>query len=125
MFVSIIVIGHSWRQTGFNAICNVNKGEVKLSQSSGQQSSLAACQQACVANSQCNSISYNAPSKLCNQYSTQCSVTKFEEDTMSYSLQRPATTAQATTPAATTTPVPTTTLAATTTAGTMHCVSIG
>ena len=78
----------SWRQTGFNGICNtVDGGEVRLSQSSGQQASLEACQQACIANSQCRSMSYNKWTQLCNQYSTPCSVTKFEAYTKSFSLK--------------------------------------
>ena len=100
------------------------KGEVQLTQSSGQQSSLEACQQACIANSECVSISYNAPSKQCNQYSTQCSITTFEPETMSYRLERPATTAAPTTTAPATTAAPITTLEATTTAGTMHCAAL-
>ena len=124
MFVPIIGIEYSWTQTGFHGICNVHNGEVKLSQSSGQRSSLKACQQACLANSKCRSISYTKK-QWCNQYSTSCTSTTFEVGTKSYSLRRPTTPARATAPAPTPAPTttPATTPATTTPAGTMHCVA--
>ena len=105
MFVSITATGvFKWRQTGFNGICNVNNGEVKLD---AQVVGFEACQQACIANSKCQSISYNKD-QGCTLYSTPCTSTKFSPYTESFTLKRTAAnTTPAPTPAPTTAPAPT------------------
>ena len=117
--MSIIAIAYSWTQTATNGICDVNNGEVKLSQFPGKALGLGACRKACIANPQCQAISYNNEDRTCGLYSTPCTRTVFQAYTDCFRLKRP------TAPTATTTTTTTLALTPAPTPGTMHCVTIG
>ena len=69
------VIQRSWDNVGLDLECDTSSGEVQLDPISSFRS-IQGCQDACEADSGCQSITYFAASGMCKRYSTLCTSTK-------------------------------------------------
>ena len=94
--------GDTWVPRGETSVCDTSAGEVYLKSSPGRDQSLEQCQQKCVDEPACNSITHRSTG-WCSHYSTSCDNVKKANRVTSYKLVRAVTTTATTTEPTTTT----------------------